>query len=70
LEISEKTLYGPIGTFNGFDDRIMLRRIDYFFTDNLHILSYAHIDDRLNTNKHISDHLPVMIVVKTSSSNK
>ena len=70
LEISEEPLYGPPGTFNGFDDRIISRRIDYFFTDNLHVLSYTHIDDRLNTNRHISDHLPVLIIVKTKSSHK
>jgi len=70
LEISEKPLYGPAGTFNGFDDRVMLRRIDYFFTNNLKVLSYTHIDDRLDTNKHISDHLPVMMTVKLTGVNK
>ena len=67
LEISEKPLYGPAGTFNGFRDGIILRRIDYFFTQNLNVLSYTHIDDRLDDNKHISDHLPVMIKINSST---
>lgn len=63
-EISEKPFYGPVGTFNGFEDIVMDRRIDYFFTNNLKVLSYIHIDDRLNDNKFISDHLPVLISVE------
>ncbi|MBT3209821.1 MAG: endonuclease/exonuclease/phosphatase family protein [Bacteroidetes bacterium] len=66
LKISEKPFYGPIGTFNGFDaNKIILERIDYFFTNKFKILSYSHIDDRLNDNKFISDHLPVFVIVET-----
>ena len=61
MEISEKPFYGPAGTFNGFTDDIMTRRIDYIFTDHLDVLSYTHIDDRRDNNLHVSDHLPVMI---------
>ena len=65
LEISPTTLRGPKGTFNGFDIRHPLdNRIDYIFVKNIKILSYRHIDDRLNNNRHISDHLPVMITVR------
>lgn len=70
LEISGKPLYGPPGTFNGFSEQVMERRIDYFFTKNLNILSYVHIDDRLDNNKHISDHLPIMISIDFKSLNK
>ncbi len=69
LDISEKPLYGPAGTFNGFADEIILNRIDYFFTLDMDILSYTHIDDRRNNNKYISDHLPVMITIKPSAIN-
>ena len=65
MEISQKPPYGPIGTFNGFDqDRIMENRIDYIFVNNMDVLSYTHIDDRMPNNMHISDHLPVMMTVK------
>ncbi|MBU2904834.1 endonuclease/exonuclease/phosphatase family protein [Arenibacter algicola] len=65
LEISQKPFYGPIGTFNGFDqDRIMENRIDYIFVNNIDVLSYTHIDDRMPNNMHISDHLPVLMTVK------
>lgn len=64
LEISEKPLIGSIGTFNGFSLKKVTKRIDYFFTKNLKILSYTHIDDLLNNRKHISDHLPIMITLK------
>lgn len=64
LEISGKPLYGPVGTFNGFTERVMERRIDYIFTQQLDVLSYVHIDDRLDDNRQISDHLPVMITIK------
>lgn len=63
LEVSGKPLYGPLGTFNGFTERVMERRIDYIFTQHLDVLSYVHIDDRLDDNRHISDHLPVMITI-------
>lgn len=58
--ISEQPFYGPPGTFNGFRDEPMDRRIDYIFTQQLPVHSYIHIDDRLDSNRHISDHLPVL----------
>ena len=65
LEISSTKLKGPMGTFNGFDNKHPLdSRIDYIFVKDMRIISYRHIDDRLSNNRHISDHLPVMISVK------
>jgi len=62
LQISLEKLQGPMGTFNGFNlDQPIEKRIDYIFTKNIKVLSYMHINDRLNNNRHISDHLPVMI---------
>ncbi|MEH6748102.1 MAG: endonuclease/exonuclease/phosphatase family protein [Maribacter arcticus] len=58
--ITKKTFYGPTGTFNGFEhDRKLTDRIDYIFVQNFAVESYIHIDDRMENNKHISDHLPV-----------
>jgi len=64
LEISETNLIGPKGTFNGFSSNKVTQKIDYFFTKNLKILSYTHINDLLDNVKHISDHLPIMITLK------
>ncbi|PXX24591.1 endonuclease/exonuclease/phosphatase family protein [Arenibacter sp. ARW7G5Y1] len=65
MEISQKPFYGPIGSFNGFDqDRIMENRIDYIFVNKIDVLSYTHIDDRMPNNMHISDHLPVLMTMK------
>ena len=65
LEISSTGLRGPKGTFNGFDIKHpMDNRIDYIFVKDIEVISYRHIDDRLNNNRHISDHLPVMITVQ------
>ena len=65
LEISSTRLKGPTGTFNGFDKRHLLNnRIDYIFVKGMKVISYRHIDDRLSNNRHISDHLPVMISVQ------
>ena len=62
LQISLENLEGPEGTFNGFDMTLAIeKRIDYIFTENIKVLTYRHIDDRLENNRHISDHLPVMI---------
>ncbi|MCL5244907.1 endonuclease/exonuclease/phosphatase family protein [Cellulophaga sp. 20_2_10] len=52
--------YGPKGTFNGFTDMVLKDRIDYIFVKNLDVLSVLIIDDRLDNNKHVSDHLPVL----------
>lgn len=65
LHIAKKPFYGPVGTFNGFEKLPVLdRRIDYIFTLNLEVLSYAHIDDRYENNRFVSDHLPVWVKVK------
>ncbi len=62
LSASKKPFYGPIGTFSGFDfQKVLDSRIDYIFTKNLNVKTYIHIDDRMENNKHISDHLPVMV---------
>jgi endonuclease/exonuclease/phosphatase family metal-dependent hydrolase len=66
LEISKKPLYGPPGTFNGFRNGPMLHKIDYIFTKQLEVISYRHIDERLISNKHISDHLPVIVELNSS----
>ena len=65
LEISSTKWRGPIGTFNGFDIQHPLdKRIDYIFTTSYKIISHRHIDDRLNNNSFISDHLPVMVKIQ------
>ena len=65
LQISTQKLHGPRGTFNGFNEDLPIeKRIDYIFTKKLKVLSYRHINDRLDNNRHISDHLPVMIKIK------
>ena len=65
LQISKEKLHGPRGTFNGFNEDLPIEnRIDYIFTKKLKVLSYRHINDRLENNRHISDHLPVMIKIK------
>ena len=65
LQIALEELQGPRGTFNGFDaDLPIEKRIDYIFTGNFKVLSYIHINDRLNNNRHISDHLPVMVKIQ------
>lgn len=65
LTLSKSSLEGPKGTFNGFDmDDPMDRRIDYIFTKGFTIESYRHIDERLNSGKHISDHLPVLTSIQ------
>jgi len=65
LQISLDNLKGPQGTFNDFNEKLPIdNRIDYIFTKNVKVLSYRHIDERLNNNRHISDHLPVMIEIR------
>ena len=65
-EISEKPFYGPPGTSNGFRQEDIVRRIDYLFTRNVKVLSYSHIDDRRDNNLHVSDHLPVLMIIESS----
>ena len=64
LTISSKPLYGPFGTFNGFTQDIVDKRIDYFFTHKIKVMAYVHLDDKLPNNNHISDHLPVLMSVR------
>jgi endonuclease/exonuclease/phosphatase family metal-dependent hydrolase len=67
--ISEKPLYGPPGTANGFRDGEITKRIDYLFTSGVKVLSYAHIDDRRDNNLHVSDHQPVIMEIGLSSAH-
>lgn len=61
---TKQPFYGPTGTSNGFDhNRVLKRRIDYIFVKNFTVKSYIHIDDRMENNQHISDHLPVLATV-------
>lgn len=64
-DITQKPFYGPSGTFNGFNYKMILKnRIDYIFVKDFKVNSYLHIDDRMENNKHISDHLPVLIRIE------
>lgn len=66
LAISKQSMNGPKGTFNGFSDEKIMKRIDYIFTNNIEVISYSHINERMENSRHISDHLPVMISFKTT----
>ncbi len=62
--ITQSKFYGPRGTFNGFNPKMTVdRRIDYIFVKGFQVKSYIHIDDRKENNKHISDHLPVLVAI-------
>lgn len=64
LLISKTPMKGPKGTFNGFDIYDpMVKRIDYIFTTGFTVDTYLHIDERLKSGKHISDHLPVLLSI-------
>lgn len=60
-DLSNHKVYGPFGTYNGFDDRPLDRRIDYILTKNIKVDRFSHIDDRRSNNLWLSDHLPVLI---------
>ncbi len=65
FEVSKKSAYGSVGTFNRFDTKLHLsKRIDYIFTRNIEVESYINIDDRRSNNLFLSDHLPVFITIK------
>ena len=64
-DVSEKAPYGPIGTFSGFDPgKVLTDKIDYIFVKGFEVESIRHIDDRRNDNYFVSDHLPVLSVLK------
>ena len=63
LKISRTPLRGPRGTFNGFSNDPVERKIDYFFTKGLKVQTYAHLNARLPNGNYLSDHLPVMITI-------
>lgn len=60
---TEKKQYGPKGTFHGFKDSIVTRRIDYIFLKGFKTLEHRHVDDRLPDNNFVSDHLPVLVKI-------
>lgn len=62
--LSKKPFYGPEGTYNGFKNFEVNNRIDFIFSKGFEVKSYIHIDDRMQNNKHISDHLPVLSILK------
>lgn len=63
-KVTKQAFYGPTGTSHGFDHtRVLNRRIDYIFVKNFSVATYIHIDDRMENNMHISDHLPVIAIL-------
>ncbi len=61
-EKSSHGIYGPAGTFTGFDKNTLAeKRIDYLFVKNLKVTTYRHIDDKMKNSNYLSDHLPVLI---------
>ena len=71
LEVSKKKFHDPSGTFNSFDlNSSVDKRIDYIFIKNLDVISYQHIDKKRSNKYWVSDHLPILIEVKTISAIK
>lgn len=65
LEHTKTKFTGPVGSFNGFNtNEPMVKRIDYIFVTDFKVKSYTHLDERLHSGKHISDHLPVLIALE------
>ncbi len=60
---SKKPFNGPFGTFTSFDSIFKPIRIDYIFVKGFDVFSYKHIDDKMDNDNYISDHLPVLISV-------
>lgn len=57
-------VYGPVGTFNGFDTtKPVTKQIDYIFTKNIDVKKYRCIDDRRKNNLYPSDHFPILIEI-------
>lgn len=66
--IAQKKPYGPIGTFNGFDNIHQVEnQIDYIFVKNLMITKYRHIDDKRKNNLCVSDHFPVFAEIQSET---
>ena len=64
-QLSEKGIYGPKGTFTGFEKGTLPEnRIDYIFLKNLSVEKYRHIDDKMRNGNYLSDHLPVLVEFK------
>ena len=64
-ELTKNGIYGPKGTFTGFEKAIIPdRRIDYIFVKELEVTTYRHIDDKMTNNNYLSDHLPVLVELK------
>ena len=62
--VTTSEFYGPTGTFNGFKNDPMDRRLDYIFVKRCQVARYIHIDDRTDQNRPISDHLPILATVR------
>ena len=56
---------GPVGTYNNFlNNKEIIKRIDYIFTKGFQTIAHQHLDKKLESGNHISDHLPVLVKVK------
>lgn len=58
-----------IGTYNGFYDEFFPKRIDYIFTNQLEILFYAQISDKMRNGNYPSDHFPVFVLLDLEKIN-
>ena len=62
MDINKSDHIGPTGTYNGFNtEGPIIKRIDYIFVKNMEVFYHQHLDTRLISGNHLSDHLPVLI---------
>ena len=58
---SASPLSGPTGTYNGFKQIQLDRRIDFIFTQGFQVESYLHANPMRAQGQFLSDHLPVIV---------
>ncbi len=61
--VSESAPVGPVGTFQGFGREALTARIDQVWVDGgaVRVLSYRAVDERLDSGRWPSDHVPVLV---------
>lgn len=67
--ISAAAPIGPNSTWNGFQEVLAGRQIDFIFVRGIRVITHAIVDERPN-GRFLSDHLPVWADLKLDSANR
>jgi len=68
-EAAKEIMGKNLGTYNGFYNEFLPKRIDYIFSNQLEIIFYTQINDKMRNGNYPSDHFPILVLLDIEKIN-